>query len=72
MSPQTVCIQCHMRAMAAGEKPPPPFDESPEEHLVRVHPDPVETAKERAVLLDRLQAQWVAANPPKGDSHGKG
>jgi len=62
MSPQTVCIQCAMKAMAEGKKPPPPFDETPEEHLRRVHPDPVQTATERAALLAQLDTKQSGSN----------
>lgn len=45
----TVCIQCAMRALLAGE-PPPAFEETPEAHLARVHPDLDATRRERRTL----------------------
>jgi hypothetical protein len=51
----TVCIQCAMRAMVAGQ-PPPTFDETPEAHAARVHPDPRETQRERQQLEAQLAA----------------
>jgi hypothetical protein len=62
----TVCIQCSMRAMLAGE-PAPSFDESPEAHLARVHPDPIATARERADL-ERQLAEHL--RPPPTDNRG--
>ena len=44
-----VCLQCSMRAFVADE-PAPSFDETREEHMVRVHPDPDATDRERALL----------------------
>jgi hypothetical protein len=51
----TVCIQCAMRAILAGE-PVPTFDEEPDEHQRRCHPDLDEAARERAELQRQLQA----------------
>lgn len=51
----TLCIQCSMKAMLAGE-PTPSFDETPEEHMRRLHPDPEAVARERKEL-DQLLAQ---------------
>lgn len=48
-----VCVMCSMRAQLADE-PAPSFDESPEEHLRRVHPDPAETWRERVRLVQQL------------------
>jgi hypothetical protein len=52
----TVCIQCAMRAMLAGV-PPPAFDETPEQHLRRVHPDPVAARVERCELERQLYSR---------------
>jgi len=49
----TMCIQCAMRAMLNNE-PPPMFDETPEEHQRRVHPDLIATQAERSVLERQL------------------
>ena len=49
----TICIQCSMQALVDGRAIDlrlPPFDGSPEEHRTQVHPDPVKTKRERAVL----------------------
>jgi len=54
----TLCIQCALRAQVAGT-PMPSFDETPEAHLARVHPDPVATATERRALIDALVAARV-------------
>jgi hypothetical protein len=51
-----------MKALLEG-KAIPSFDETPEEHLRRCHPDPAETARERAELERRLQAQWNKETP---------
>jgi len=56
MSP-TVCIHCSMKALLANE-PAPSFDESPEEHLARVHPDPEATSQERREL-EALTADYI-------------
>lgn len=42
-----------MRAVLLGESPPT-FPEAPEEHVARVHPDPIETKRERAELERQL------------------
>ena len=44
-----VCVQCSMRALV-NETPVPTFDETPEQHAARCHPDPVETLRERKEL----------------------
>jgi hypothetical protein len=51
----TLCIQCAMRALL-DDKPSPTFDETPEQHARRCHPDPVTTRRER-MELERLLAQ---------------
>lgn len=45
----TLCIQCAMKAMVAGE-PYPVFDEEPAEHARRYHPNPLDTYRERQML----------------------
>lgn len=42
----TLCIQCSLKAMLNYE-PIPTFEETPEEHQRRVHPDPEATRRER-------------------------
>jgi len=49
----TMCIQCAMRAMLIDE-PSPTFDETPEEHQRRVHPDLTATQIERRELERQL------------------
>lgn len=49
----TMCLQCAMRAMLDGDAIPT-FDETSEEHLRRVHPDPIATKAERLELEQRL------------------
>jgi hypothetical protein len=51
----TVCIQCALKALVAGE-PAPIFDEAPDVHAARVHPDLRATATERIALLAALEA----------------
>jgi hypothetical protein len=48
-----ICIQCAMRAMLNGE-PSPSFDETPTQHLRRLHPDPVATEIERREMERQL------------------
>lgn len=50
----TLCVQCSMRALLTGQMSPT-FDESPEEHIRRVHPDPVATAAERVEMEKALR-----------------
>ena len=52
----TMCIQCAMRAMLNGEAPPT-FDETPEQHQRRVHPDLAATQVERREM-ERQLASW--------------
>jgi hypothetical protein len=58
------CLQCAMKAMLAGE-PPPMFDESPKEHLKRVHPDPYATYRERQMLEAELFKRGVIPADPE-------
>lgn len=55
-----LCVNCALQAMLEN-RPPPRFDESPEEHLRRVHPDPHVARQERIdmerELLRRLDDQ---------------
>lgn len=56
---ELVCLHCCMKAMLADE-PPPSFDESPEDHMARLHSDPEQCWKERQdfeVLLKERYAQ---------------
>lgn len=55
-----ICIQCSMKAMVEHQ-PPPSFDETTEEHRLRVHPDPVETQRERRELEAKLSA-WAVTS----------
>lgn len=49
----TMCIQCGMRALL-NDEPPPTFEETAEDHMRRVHPDPVATQAERRELERQL------------------
>jgi hypothetical protein len=50
-------MQCSMRALVKGEKPET-FDEEPDEHMKRCHPDPVETQRERQELEKQMTALY--------------
>lgn len=63
----TVCIQCAMRAMLAGT-PPPVFDETPDEHAKRAHPDPLATYRERQQLEADLYASGLIPGATAGPS----
>jgi hypothetical protein len=49
-----------MRAML-DDQPSPTFDETPEEHLRRAHPDPIATQVERRELERRLAEKFGKA-----------
>ncbi len=55
----TICIHCALVALAEGRTDPwPVFDETPEQHMQRVHPggvDPVERAE-----IERRAAEALA------------
>ena len=57
----TVCIQCSLRALVRGERSPV-FDESPEAHQQRVHPDLIATQRERRELEAQLTARLEQEN----------
>lgn len=50
----TLCIQCSMKALIAGDTPPV-FDETPEAHQQRMHPDLAATRRERVELERQLR-----------------
>lgn len=52
----TMCIQCAMRALI-DQVAPPVFDETPEAHQQRVHPDLAVTLRERAEMERALAAR---------------
>jgi hypothetical protein len=54
MTDMTFCAQCTMKAILAG-RPSPSFNETPAQHLRRVHPDAVATQRERAELEERFR-----------------
>jgi hypothetical protein len=51
----TMCIQCSMKAILAGE-PAPVFEEEPAAHQRRLHPDLEATRAERRELERQLEA----------------
>ena len=55
--PGLVCVQCNMKAVVEGTDIVL-FDESPAEHLARVHPDPEATQRERRELEQVLEARF--------------
>lgn len=57
----TICLQCSMRALVNGE-PSPTFEETPTEHMARVHPDPLQTQRER-IEVERALRQKLILNP---------
>src|SRR5688572_4871236 len=48
------CIHCSLRALLVGEAPPA-FTETIEEHVERVHPDPLALVEERDALEHALR-----------------
>jgi len=59
--PPLLCLQCLLKAYLAGAAYPPCFDETRDEHLARVHPDPEATRRERVALeaeFARRSGQW--------------
>lgn len=59
----TLCVQCSLRAFVEG-RASVMFDEDPEEHRARFHPDPEETRRER-VELERIAAQMLGLDNHK-------
>lgn len=59
----TMCIQCAMRALANNE-PVPTFDETPEQHAARAHPDQAATLRERQEL-EKLLASKIKPEKPR-------
>jgi len=66
----TVCIQCALKAILAGE-PSPVFDETIEEHIARVHPHPVAALAERRELERLLKEKMFSGKEGKGKGKGK-
>lgn len=62
----TVCIQCSLKALAEG-RTVEFFDEEPEEHRLRVHPDPAATQRERVELEQRVMADPEILRKIKGE-----
>ena len=60
----TICAHCALKAALAG-KTPEPFQEEPEEHLARVHPDAEATARERDELQRRFEERHALASAAK-------
>lgn len=56
-----MCIQCAMRAML-NDEPSPSFNETPEQHMRRVHPDPAAAQVERRELERQLKLKLEQPN----------
>lgn len=56
MSCRTICVQCALRAFCE-DIPAPIFDETPEEHRAKYHPDPESTRIEREMLERRASVK---------------
>lgn len=63
----TMCIQCAMRAILNDEAPPV-FDETPEQHQRRVHPDLAATQAERREILGQLAEKQIRSKPNDPES----
>lgn len=64
-----VCIQCALKALVEGQ-PPPRFNETPDAHLARVHPNARLSIEERQELIVRLRRQLEKAEGlPSKSSH---
>jgi hypothetical protein len=64
-----VCIECALRAVVEG-KDPPRFNESPEEHMRRVHPDGGAQGADRA-KLERAAMEAIQRRIIGGKNNGK-
>jgi hypothetical protein len=62
-----VCMQCTLRALV-NNQPPPVFNESITDHMVRMHPDPEATQRERIELERRLTEQLRTGKHTNGES----
>lgn len=70
----TVCIQCAMEALAAGKSPDQiriasTFDETPTQHMRRVHPDPIATQRRREELYRIIAVSMGGAFFDPTDPH---
>jgi hypothetical protein len=54
LPPVLCCLQCSLKALLDGREAPI-FDETPDAHMTRCHPDPEVTSQERHELERRLQ-----------------
>jgi hypothetical protein len=61
----TLCVQCALKAMVE-KREPELFDEEPDVHMRRVHPNPLDTYRERQMLEDALRKEQQAFEIPKG------
>lgn len=70
----TVCMQCAMKALVNGGIPgmgaASTFDETPEEHMARVHPDIEQTLRER-MKLEIAVMQLLDEDPWEQGTMGK-
>lgn len=66
----TICIQCALEEFVrtgdvATLSTAAAFDESPDDHMRRVHPDPVATQARRRVLEAEAARLMEKLNPPR-------
>ena len=62
----TMCVLCAMRALLADAQPPV-FDETPERHMSRAHPDPAVAQAERDEVQRRLAEKWKGGGDDEGN-----
>lgn len=53
-----VCIQCALERLAAGDLTPATFDETPEQHMARVHP--VGVSRHTRAEVEQAAAKMIA------------
>jgi hypothetical protein len=56
---ELMCLHCAFKAMLAGAAIPPTFDESPEEHMARLHADPEQCWKERQQFEAEMKERFA-------------
>jgi len=63
----TVCMRCVLRAAVNFEPSPGPFNETPEEHLARMHPNRDANLRECAELEGKLARRIAFAENAKNN-----